>query len=123
MHHLPQENVMTNETPRQEIARFGARAHPATGRTARTTARGETQATRMAMAHRTAAQLSANLLLNRARTRAGRTWESAMCSAMPQSGWLAATERDFMAWLDAGGFAAAGELPPAGAGAKTKTAA
>ena len=114
---------MTNETPRQGIAQDGARAHPATGRAARTTARATTQATRVAMAHRTAAQLSARLLLNRARTRAGRSWESAMCPTMPQSGWLATTERDFMAWLDAGGFAAAGELSSAEAGAKTKTAA
>ncbi|GGY75166.1 hypothetical protein ACFFTM_00200 [Pseudoduganella plicata] len=76
----------------------------------------------MAIAHRTAAQLAANLLVNRVRLRAGRDWESALCPAMPQSGWLAATEHDLMTWLDTGGFAA-GELPPAGVGAQTKTAA
>lgn len=114
---------MTNETPRQETAPAGIRTRSTIGRAGRKTAHAANQATRVALAHRTAAQLSANLLLNRVRTRAGRGWESALCAAMPQSGWLAAVEHDFMAWLDAGGFATAAELPPAGVGAKTKTAA
>lgn len=112
---------MTNETPRQGIASGSARAQPPVARTARTTVRAATQASRIAMAHRSAAQLAANLLLDRLRARAGRGWESAICPEMPQSGWLAATEHDLMAWLDAGGFAAASE--PAPAGAQTKTAA
>lgn len=112
---------MTNETPRQGIAPGSARAHSAVGSTVRTTARAAILNTRLAMAHRSAAQLAANLLLDRMRARAGRGWESAMCPEMPQSGWLAATQHDLMAWLDAGGFAATGE--PAPTGAQTKTAA
>jgi len=111
---------MTNETPRQAIASGSARALPPAGRTARSTARAASHATRIAMAHRGAAQLAADLLVDRIRARAGRGWESALCPEMPQTGWLAATEHDLMAWLDAGGFAA-GERAPTGA--QTKTAA
>ena len=107
---------MTNETPRRGVA---TRAD--LGRPARTTP-AAAQAARMAMARRSAAQLAANLLLDRARRHAGRGWESAMCPAMPQTGWLAATEHDLLAWLDEGGFTA-GEVPPAGMDAQTKTAA
>lgn len=112
---------MTNETPRQGIAPASARAHPPAGRAARTTPRATSKATRIAMAHRSAAQLAANLLLDSMRSRAGRGWESALCPEMPQTGWLAATEHDLMAWLDAGGFAAASESAPVDA--QTKTAA
>jgi len=111
---------MTNETPRQGIAPASARARPPVGRTARSAARAASHATRIAMAHRSAAQLAADLLVDRIRARAGRGWESALCPEMPQTGWLAATEHDLMAWLDAGGFAA-GER--ALAGTQTKTAA
>jgi hypothetical protein len=121
MHHS-QENVMTNETPHEGNLSAAGRASPTAGRTSRKPAKPATLSTRIAMAHRAAAQLRANLLLNRVRIRAGRGWESALCPTMPQSGWLAATEHDFMAWLDAGGFAAPGELPTA-PGVETKTAA
>lgn len=112
---------MTNETPRQATTPANARPHSPGSSAARATG-AATQATRVAMAHRTAAQLASKLLLTRVRTRAARGWESALCPAMPQSGWLDATEHGLMTWLDAGGFAA-GELPPAGVGAQTKTAA
>jgi len=109
---------MTNETPRQGVA-TATRAD--LGRPAHTTP-AAAQAARIAMARRSAAQLATNLALDRARRHAGRGWESAMCPAMPQSGWLAALEHDLMAWLNEGGFAA-GKVPPAGIDAQTKTAA
>jgi len=120
-----QEDVMTNETPRppnisptaRSRARVPARAAAAA------TARNTTQATRIALAHRSAAQLAASLMLERVRMRASRSWESALNPAMPQTDWLAATEEDLMAWLRAGGFAAVNDASRAAGDRPTKTAA
>ncbi|WEF33176.1 hypothetical protein [Pseudoduganella chitinolytica] len=80
-------------------------------------------ATRLAVARGAAAQLAAAAGLNRIRLRSLRTWESCTVGAMPQAAWLASSEEDLTAWLNAGGFASGNELPPSGVGYPTKTAA
>lgn len=81
------------------------------------------QATRLAVARGAAAELAASAILSRARLRSLRTWESCTVPTMPQTDWLARSEEDLTAWLNAGGFAGGNQLPPAGMGFSTKTAA
>jgi hypothetical protein len=99
-----QEDAMSNESPRA--------SHEKT-----------IMAVRIAVARGAAAQLTTNAALNRIRLRSLRTWESCTVPAMPQTDWLASSEDDLTAWLNAGGFASGNELPPSGVGSPTKTAA